>query len=117
MISLAYIGVTDFWEKTPREVYIEATAKAKLLKDQERARWEQTRLIMWSCLIPHHDSKKGQLKITDVIKFDFDRDENEVGFVSMEERKQIQEIFKGWKSTDGRPILSAKEYKDGKDNR
>lgn len=65
---------TEFYDATPRELWNRLHGWQEMQLKQHRERWEQARFCAYWSLVPHVDSRKRELKITDIAKFPWEKE-------------------------------------------
>ena len=84
------MNVDDFYDMLPREFWNRVDGFYELENMRQRSDWERTR---WStCLLLNIQMAKGKsLKPTDLIKFEWEKDEKKIDF---EDLKNKAELYK-----------------------
>ena len=84
------MNVDDFYDMLPREFWNKVDGFYELENMRQRSDWERTR---WStCLLLNiHLGKGKSIKPTDLIKFEWEKDDNKIDF---EDLKNKAELFK-----------------------
>lgn len=108
-----YLGVTDYWEKTPKEVYLEAKAKSRAKEEQLKTSWEQTRVLICSIWKLFDDS----VKPSDVLTFTWDEKDGTVKPTEISDI-EMRKIFDRWdRNMEQRGMRVIRGGKHGKDGR
>tara|TARA_R110002020_G_scaffold28401_6_gene90647 strand:- start:8079 stop:8354 length:276 start_codon:yes stop_codon:yes gene_type:complete len=91
------MNVDDFYDMLPREFWNKVDGFYELENMRHRSDWERTR---WStCLLLNIQMAKGKrLKPTDLIKFEWDKEENKIDFEDLKNKaeyiKKLEEYGK-----------------------
>ena len=81
----------EFWASTPR--YFAARQKAWI--ETQRREWERARFTGWLAVLPHVDTKKRGLSVTDLYRFEWDeKPKPKFDPIDLEKMRKFQEEAK-----------------------